>query len=84
MKFNDVGFAPLEWDPLNPLRMADTWQNRTFYKDVVDDPGEAEEAALMKERTNVIKEAGRYFKDYDRTLVSPGGRHTGDWRYRHR
>ena len=82
--FYDVGFAPLEWDPLGPLRMADTWQSRTFYKDMVDDPAEAEEIALMKGRTNVIREAGQYYKDYDRTLISPGGKHTGGWRYRNR
>jgi hypothetical protein len=82
--FNDVGFAPLDWDPLGPLRMADTWKSRTFYEDMIDDPAEAEEAALMKHRKNVIREGGRYYKDFDRTLISPGGKHTGDWRYRYR
>jgi len=80
--FNDIGYAPLEWDPFTPLRMADTWRNRRFFEDTVEDPGLRAEAEQLAGRTQIIKDVGRYYQDLDRTLVSPGGRHTGGWRHK--
>lgn len=82
-QFLDVGYASLNEGVFDALRQADTWSDRLWYEEHVDEPGFAAERATMAARSETIREGAAYFRKYDRTLVAPhGGSQRAAWRHR--
>lgn len=74
----DGGFAPADSALIVGLEMADTWSNRRFYEDHVEDPWERDDQARMRASNNVAWETANYFKKYANPIV---GRHfNSGWR----
>lgn len=74
-------FAPLDGRLLVGLEMADTWKNRRFYEEHIEEPFDQAEVDEQNARKEIYLEGAKYYKDLDRTLIggSGGG---GDWRWR--
>ena len=78
----DGSFAPLDERLLVGLELADTWNNRRFYEENVEDPYNKAEVDNIKARREIYEGGANYYKDHDRLLVGP---HVNSgWRWRTR
>lgn len=78
----DEKFAPADERLIVGLEMANTWKNRRFYEDHVEEPEAREDRMKMLMGQEQIKEGSRYFRKFDSTSV--GAYVNSGWRWRTR
>lgn len=74
-------FAPADRALIKGLKLADTWSNRLFYEEHIEQPEEMEELARTKQNRDLFGAASRYYRGVPNPIVAPYGRNTkADWR----
>lgn len=76
----DGSFAPIDERLIVGLELADTWANRRFYEDHVEDPFEAEETRRQQAGRQAMAEASRYYRKLENPIV--GAHANSGWRWR--
>lgn len=65
----DGSFAPVDERLLIGLELADTWANRRFYEDNVEDPEAFAEDAKMRMNRSTLADSTSYYRKYDAPIV---------------
>lgn len=78
----DGSFAPIDERLLIGLEMADTWVNRRFYEDHVEDPYNYQEQEDERARGQIYADGAQHYMAYD--TLSVGQHFNSGWRWRHR
>lgn len=62
-------FAPVDHRLIIGLEMADTWKNRRFYEDHVEDPDALADLRVEQARRETLIEGARYYNGWGNTSV---------------
>lgn len=78
--YEDGSFAPADERLLIGLEMADTWSNRRFFEDHVEEPHSRKEEEATRHIRDISAGSANYYRRIDSPIV---GRHVNSgWRWR--
>ncbi len=78
----DGNFAPADRALVIGLQMADTWRDRRFYENYIEDPNDQKIARAQHDRRTLFADGANYYRNHDRLLVGPHA--NSGWRWRTR
>jgi len=82
-QYDDGTFAPLDDRLFGQLRRQDTWRNRRWYQEVIEETEERTDNEWRGKIRDAVQDAENYYRNWDNPFFSPGSS-GGDWRWRNR